>query len=253
MPRKVSRRSKLITEVVLRAVSLITTLQQIIRRHGYSRLYSGLSADTLSTVLSSFLYFLIYTSLEKSHHQWKKRKTTMASPAGIGGASTPHDEPSVLIGTIAGVLSKRLALPISAVCIRQQLGDGDKHESIAQTLSKMKDEVGLAGLFHIPLSSVLLALLPSLTLYFHERIARVYKGNTFIIAAISNALATIPLYPLILAKAQALSGHQRDRSFFGPFKKVIQQEGVLGLYKGLEAQLLKGVVQQGVMMVIKEK
>jgi adenine nucleotide transporter 17 len=226
---------------------MLQTLSRIINRYGYSRLYAGLSADTLSNVVSTFLYFLIYVSLERAAHQWRKRRG-----APQGGAAEASSE--ILIGTIAGIASKRLALPISAVCIRQQLGE--EPESIGETLRKMRKESGVLGLFHIPLSAASLALLPSLTMYFHNAIVdsihvKPSATTTFIVAAVSNALATIPLYPLMLAKSQSLSGHSRDR--IGPYRRIIRTEGIAGLYKGIEAQLLKGLVQQGVMMAIKQR
>jgi hypothetical protein len=189
---------------------------------------------------------LIYASLERAAHQWRKRRDLTPAEHGAAAASA-----EILIGTIAGVASKRLALPISAVCIRQQLGE--EPESISKTLSNMLKEGGVLGLFHIPLSAASLALLPSLTLYFHNALLPRHPSasTTFAVAAISNALATIPLYPLILAKSLSLSGRSRDR--FGPYKRIIREEGISGLFKGIEGQLLKGLVQQGVMMVVKQR
>lgn len=98
-------------------MTLLQTLRRIILSSpSYTSLFRGLRADTLSTVLSSFLYFLIYTSLERIQRRMRERK-------GAGAKVTPAQAASaeILIGTIAGVASKRLSLPISAVCIRQQL------------------------------------------------------------------------------------------------------------------------------------
>lgn len=123
----------------------------------------------------------------------------------------------------------------------------------------MRKDGGIAGLFHIPLSASLLALLPSLTLFFNDQIvkrlphSKLSSSAIFTIAAASNVLATLPLYPLMLVKAQGLSGHARNRSFLGPFMDVINKQGVPGLYRGIEAQLLKGFVEQGVMMLVKQR
>lgn len=224
-------------------MSLLKTLLGIINRKGLRRLYSGLGADTLSTLVSTFLYFLIYTSLERLQRYRLK-------PAS-----------AILIGTVAGIASKRLALPISAVCIRQQLDEGEHEASVLDTLKALRREKGTLGLFHVPVATIPLALLPSFTMYFHERLLKLLPAKhrahppgiaTFAIGAASNALATIPLYPLVLAKAVSMSGAESDR-LLGPLRRIYRAEGVAGIYKGLEGQLVKGVIQQGVTMLLKQR
>jgi hypothetical protein len=34
---------------------------------------------------------------------------------------------------------------------------------------------------------------------------------------------------------------------------IVEREGITGLYKGLEGQLVKGLVSQGVMMLVKQR
>ncbi|RYE97547.1 MAG: hypothetical protein EOO77_38850 [Oxalobacteraceae bacterium] len=83
-------------------------------------------------------------------------------------------------------------------------------------------------------------------------------GVTFALGAVSNALATIPLYPLVLIKALSQSGadNKKGKSRNGMMttaSRIMEQEGVVGLYKGLEGQLVKGLVSQGVMMLVKQR
>lgn len=111
-----------------------------------------------------------------------------------------------------------------------------------------------------------LALLPSLTLYIHSVLLRFLvpaqvrvhpPGSvTFLLGALSNALATIPLYPLVLIKALSQSGADKKtegREMLGTMARIVDNEGLIGLYKGFEGQLAKGVVQQGVMMLVKQR
>jgi adenine nucleotide transporter 17 len=154
----------------------------------------------------------------------------------------------------------------------------------------MHKEGGFLGLYAALPASIPLALLPSLTLYIHSVLLRVLVpakhrahppgATTFFLGAISNALATIPLYPLILIKALNQSGstttgtsssssnasslgignggskrnnRSRRQGMLATMKGVIDQKGVIGLYKGIEGQLLKGLVSQGVMMLVKQR
>lgn len=152
-----------------------------------------------------------------------------------------------------------MALPISAVCIRQQLDDGES--SVLETFNTLRKEKGTLGLFHVPIATIPLALLPSLTLFFHERLLKFLPPKhrahppglvTFTLGALSNALATIPLYPLVLAKAVSMSGAESNR-LLGPLGRLYRAEGISGIYKGLEGQLVKGVIQQGVTMLLKQR
>ena len=181
----------------------------------------------------------------------------------------------LIIGVLAGVASKGITLPISAVCVRQQLGardddetEGSHHLSFIDTLRAIHRESGFSGLFSALPPTIPLALLPSVTLYIHSVLLRILLparhrahppgSATFLIGALSNALATIPLYPLVLVKALSQSGadkgkNKRKVGMMGTLVRIVNREGISGLYKGLEGQLLKGVVQQGVMMLIKQR
>jgi hypothetical protein len=68
----------------------------------------------------------------------------------------------------------------------------------------------------------------------------------------SNALATIPLYPMIIIKVLSQSGSYRGGRA-ETLKRIVQERGVASLYQGIQGQLVKGFVQQGVMMLLKQR
>ncbi|WVQ74010.1 hypothetical protein IAR50_003591 [Cryptococcus sp. DSM 104548] len=267
-------------------LSLILTLHRLLsRRNALSRVYNGLQADTLSTFLSSFLYFFAYTTLQKGLSRYRARRAVYrsgASPAGIGGLAgaasdtaartkaRPFEE--LIIGILAGITSKGVTLPISTVCVRQQVDESGKVDkrSLLATLQTIYAADGLAGLFRGFGPTIPLTLLPSLTLYIHSLLLKAIVPErhrahppgyiTFSLGALSNALATIPLYPLVLVKLLDQSGSSpkgKEAAQEGGVLEMIRQrvgkEGIGGLYIGLEGQLVKGVVQQGVMMLVKQR
>lgn len=85
----------------------------------------------------------------------------------------------------------------------------------------------------------------------------------FIGAAFSNAVATWLLYPLMLAKTRLQVHRRRVKegnaspkshvSMLTIWEDALRREGGRGLYQGLEAQLLKGFVSQGVTMMVKQR
>ena len=227
----------------------------------------------MSTILSSFLYFFFYSSAAKAVVKYHERRsvliqTTDAIPP---KTTTLGAWEELAIGLVAGVASKGVTLPISAVSVRQRLSDEDGTESgFINTLSKMFSDGGLGGLFAALPPSIPLALLPSLTLYIHSFLLRNFlparhqahpPGSiTFLLGAISNAVATIPLYPLVLIKALSQSGagdrkgkSKARRGMIWTAENIYEREGIAGLYKGLEGQLAKGLVSQGVMMLVKQR
>lgn len=81
-------------------------------------------------------------------------------------------------------------------------------------------------------------------------------------------LAVAILYPLILLKTRLqsarrksstdlLSGDNKPResnvSIYEVARGIVKAEGVTGLYQGLEAQLLKGIVTQGITLSAKQR
>nr|XP_019003165.1 uncharacterized protein I203_04202 [Kwoniella mangroviensis CBS 8507]OCF66626.1 hypothetical protein I203_04202 [Kwoniella mangroviensis CBS 8507] len=283
-------------------LNLRDTLSHLLSHNDYlSEIYSGIGADTLSTLLSNFIYFYTYTSLQKGLHVWHTRHpiippqnthqhgSVSSSPAGIGGLASKASEilpkPSqptaleeLLIGILSGLISKGITLPISTVCVRQQIEndtytdtdekDTKKDMTLLETLSTIYQESGIQGLFSGLKPTIPLTLLPSLTLYIHTVLVRLLlparhrthppAGLTFLLGAVSNALATIPLYPLVLIKVLSQSGRDKGKNkhklgMLETLVKIIKRGGIRTLYTGLEGQLVKGLVQQGVMMLVKQR
>lgn len=79
------------------------------------------------------------------------------------------------------------------------------------------------------------------------------------LGAASKALATIATQPLIVAKVGLQSRPPPERngkpfsSFVEVMQFIIEREGVLGLFKGIAPQILKGFLVQGILMMTKER
>lgn len=80
-----------------------------------------------------------------------------------------------------------------------------------------------------------------------------------VLGAMSKALATLATQPLIVAKVGLQSKPPPARngkpftSFVEVMKFIIEHEGVLGLFKGIGPQILKGLIVQGILMTTKER
>lgn len=80
-----------------------------------------------------------------------------------------------------------------------------------------------------------------------------------VLGALSKAMATIATQPLIVAKVglQSRPPPGREGKPFKTFGEVmryiIQNEGMLSLFKGIGPQILKGLLVQGLLMMTKER
>jgi hypothetical protein len=75
----------------------------------------------------------------------------------------------------------------------------------------------------------------------------------------SKTMATIVTQPLIVAKVGLQSRPPPARqgkpfkSFYEVMQYIVEKEGMLGLFKGIAPQILKGLLVQGMLMMAKER
>ncbi|PSR71701.1 hypothetical protein PHLCEN_2v12405 [Hermanssonia centrifuga] len=196
------------------------------------------------------------------------------------------------IGFIAGLASRAISTPLSVITVRLQTEtegededdelntkkgsphesrEGLKRGSIIGTVQRLSEEEGLQGFWRGFTTAIPLSLNPAITLFLfqvfrkissrysvqkNQPLATPSAGSAFLGAAFSNAISTILLYPLILAKTR-LQVHRKQgassETMFSIWKRALLREGIPGAYQGLEAQIVKGFVSQGITMMVKQR
>ena len=252
-------------------------------------LYTGVLQDTSKTIADSFLFFLAYNLIRQSRLRSRKSLTSNLSVA---------DDLSV--GFLAGAFSRFLTTPIANIVTRKQAsallsGRGTskeiKPDSVRSITLQIRSEKGLQGFWSGYSASLVLTLNPSITLFLFETFERTllprkHRSNpppqaTFLLAAISKAIASMITYPFSLAKSRAqavsksvsstnnekkaFSGLASAKSFATPrarnytpanvFSTIIhiaRTEGIGALYEGLGGEVLKGFFSNGITMLVKE-
>mgnify|MGYP001982179723 CR=1 FL=1 len=107
-----------------------------------------------------------------------------------------------------------------------------------------------------------------------KKIAELSVSDAFVLGAASKAIATFITYPLVRAKVLAKAPERKDagkrrdarkgaervaaerfrgKSLPAVMRGVVETEGPAGLYKGLQAQLLKTVLVAAFSLTVKEK
>ena len=205
------------------------------------------------------------------------------------------------VGFFAGAFSKFLTTPIANIVTRKQtsamlLGrrttNETKTDSVRSIALEIRSEKGLRGFWSGYSASLVLTLNPSLTFFLLETFKRTLLPRrhrsdpppqaTFLLAAISKAIASTITYPFSLAKSRtqassksvnqsdddekehhkgwltaSSSATQRSRNHtpgnvFSTILHIARTEGVGALYEGLGGEVLKGFFSNGITMLVKE-
>ncbi|SGY34076.1 BQ5605_C002g01586 [Microbotryum silenes-dioicae] len=133
--------------------------------------------------------------------------------------------------------------------------------SVAQDIIAEKGILGLWSGFQ---NSIILTTNPAITTYVFELIRRMLRMGdhpvllqTFLAGAFASSGASAITYPLILAKTRlqfkSPSGRRLYKSNFDVFSKTIKRYGLFGMYQGLEGQIAKAFLSEGVKLVVKER
>jgi len=156
--------------------------------------------------------------------------------------------------------------------------------SIAREILREK---GLQGFWSGYSASLILTLNPSITMLLHKVLLRLLVPRarrddpgarfTFFLAAISKSLASTITYPFSLAKTRAQVSSQkpssatgetsekdsrapdskvaraRQRTVFSTILRIVETEGIWGMYQGLGAEVVKGFFSHGITMLMKDR
>ena len=202
------------------------------------------------------------------------------------------------VGFLAGAFAKFFTTPIANIVTRKQTasmmseGSTARRSSVGSIASQIHSEKGLQGFWSGYSASLVLTLNPSLTFLFYETLKRALLPRsqrpdpppqaTFLLAAVSKALASSITYPFSLAKTRAqvssktvddndaevkksvekvtdgqTSGTRRGRraargTVFSTILHIARTEGLSALYEGLSGEVLKGFFSHGITMIVKE-
>ncbi|KAJ5688617.1 hypothetical protein N7462_003009 [Penicillium macrosclerotiorum] len=236
--------------------STIDAITKIVEKEGVSGLYSGMMGSLLGVASTNFAYFYWYSvvrTLYMASHKTPK---------------PPGTAIELSLGAVAGAVAQIFTIPVAVVTTRQQTQPkGEKKGLIETGREVVESEDGWSGLWRGLKASLILVVNPAITYGAYQRLKDVFfpgKNNlkpweAFFLGAMSKALATIATQPLIVAKVGLQSRPPPSRkgkpfkTFGEVMKYIIENEGVLSLFKGIGPQIMKGLLVQGLLMMTKER
>ncbi|XP_022959385.1 peroxisomal adenine nucleotide carrier 1-like [Cucurbita moschata] len=229
-------------------------------------LYQGIGTKNFQSFISSFIYFYGYSFLKRMYLKRSGNKK-------IGTKA------NLIVAAAAGACTVVLTQPLDTASSRMQTSEFGKSKGFWKTLAEGTWSEAFDGLG----ISLLLTSNPSIqyTVFdqLKQRLLRTQLTrasgiesspealsafSAFVLGALSKCVATILTYPAIRCKVviqAAESDEERNedkqhgdkKTVSGALNTIWKREGLLGFFKGLQAQILKTVLSSALLLMIKEK
>jgi hypothetical protein len=223
---------------------------------------------------------LIHSALRSNTNQPKYLITISKSSNSLSQQATKNSKAAESMpnnGQISCELSilKNLMIGIVAGCFTQILMTHKKANNqhtagILSTARSIYSNEGFEAFFAGIIPSFILTSNPAIQFLVFDRLKSllltilkqqmkdrpVSAVESFVIGAIAKIAATLATYPYIMAKLR-LQYKGKDQPIYSGtmdvMVKIFQSDGLLGLYRGMSAQLLKSVLGAALMFMAKEQ
>lgn len=231
-------------------------ITKMVGQDGIGGLYAGMNGSLIGVASTNFAYFYWYSVVRSFY----LRSVTSSAP--------PSTVVELSLGAVAGAVAQLCTIPVAVITTRQQTQSKEERKGILETAREViNSEDGVFGLWRGLKASLVLVVNPAITYGAYERLklllfpgkASLRPWEAFLLGAISKSLATITTQPLIVAKVGLQSKPPAARKgkpfkgFIEVMRFIIENEGALGLFKGIGPQILKGLLVQGILMMTKER
>ena len=230
--------------------NILRALRLRLQAVGLAGLYQGLPSSLAAIVWANFVYFFVYNAL--------KGKAVLTGPR------------SVLVPALAGVINVLASSPIFVVSTRLRAASPGQYRDAMACVREILAE-GPASLWSGLAPSLWLVSNPTVQHFSYERLKLLAQARTslqfFIAGAVSKAVATMATYPLQVA--QTLLRTQRGeqaasrggegntgpvyRGVLDCLRRLLAEEGVAGLYRGVDKKLTHTVLTAALMFAIYER
>ncbi|KAF5465661.1 hypothetical protein F2P56_015644 [Juglans regia] len=242
-------------------------LREAISTRQVLSLYQGLGTKNLQSFISQFLYFYGYSFFKRLYLEKSGNKT-------IGTKA------NLIIAAAAGACTVIVIQPLDTASSRMQTSEFGKSKGLWKSLSEGTWSEAFDGIG----ISLLLTSNPSIQYTVFDQLKqRLLKGkpsqktgtesspealsafSAFTLGAVSKCVATCLTYPAIRCKVMIQAAESDEdggnqeaeqktlKTVSGALYAIWKREGLLGFFKGLNAQILKTVLSSALLLMIKEK
>ncbi|KAK1315670.1 Peroxisomal adenine nucleotide carrier 1 [Acorus calamus] len=247
---------------------LSDVLWEAISNRQFLSLYQGLGTKNLQSFISQFVYFYGYNYFKRLY--LKK-----------SGAKSIGTKANLVVAAAAGACTAIVTQPLDTASSKMQTSAFGKAKGLWETLSEGSWSDAFDGLG----ISLLLTSNPAIQYtafdQLKQRAIRRQKlsndgkvpietslqalsaFSAFLLGAVSKSIATVLTYPAIRCKVMIQASDsvneaedaqpKAPKTMTDALRAIWKREGILGFFKGLQAQILKTVLSSALLLMIKEK
>ncbi|CAE7179517.1 unnamed protein product [Rhizoctonia solani] len=254
--------------------STYEAVMDIIQTEGLRGLYSGLNSSLLGIAVTNGVYYFFYEKsrsviLTSSPRKGNALSTLESMLAGLiaGSATTITSNPLWVIQTTQAVRT----LPSTTAPSKAPEPQGPRKKlGFFATIRWILRTDGLAAFWRGIGPALILVINPILQYTVFEQLknalvarrtaglrAAKLKGiptlsslDYFLLGALSKLVATTLTYPYIVIKSRMQSGHAHTREYkssWDGLTKIVQREGIAGLYRGIGSKLAQSVLTAAIL------
>lgn len=251
-------------------LSSLQALREVVAQHGFAGLFSGVGAKGVDTGSRYFVYFFAYDALSGAARRFVEFTTAV----------------NLVVGYAAGVVAVTCTTPLDVAATRLQAGS--VHGGLRGALAQAVREDGWLSLYAGYGFNLALCVNPAIANTMFDRVKALMLGRrsrspgasgtlssveAFVLGAFAKAVAVLLTYPLTRLKTiLQVRGQRRDGGASdggGGADPAAGERGLPGaaldvapgsvsrslgtLFAGLEAQLLKAVLQAALLFAAKER
>ena len=230
------------------STSATTVITNIISQEGVQKLYAGLLPALGKQGGTNFIFYFFFDLLKRFFNPRHKQRSTILH--------------SLLHGMSAGACVQMVMLPTDLVVTRLMATGSSK--GYFATLFRIIQTDGVLSLWSGIRPGLALTVNPGLTTTVRSQLnasltSPVTAWRNFLIGMVSKAVASTITYPYTLIKVQmqvygmGTNNEQGKKSLTmsDVFNQVVNDNGVLGLWKGLAPQLTNAVLKEALLNMVR--
>ncbi|KAL4894642.1 mitochondrial carrier domain-containing protein [Aspergillus ambiguus] len=246
--------------------STADAVRRIVQREGFGGLYSGLESALFGISVTNFVYYYWY--------EWTRSAFEKAAIKAGRASKKLTTAESMIAGAIAGSATVMITNPIWVVNTRMTARKADDEQALPGgaaakksrsstigTLMELLQKEGPKALFAGVLPALILVINPILQYTIFEQLKNVVERrrrmtpkDAFYLGALGKILATSITYPYITVKSQmhVASKDGPKESLNGSLKRIIKEEGYVGLYKGIGPKVTQSAITAAFLFAFKD-
>ncbi|GBG26970.1 Mitochondrial folate transporter/carrier [Hondaea fermentalgiana] len=215
--------------------STILTSRKIHREGGLRGLYRGLVPAVVGSSASWGIYFFLYEKLKSTASASLENGERLSAWQYLGTSAA------------AGAMTTLCTNPVWLVKTRLELQTpgNEPYRGFTHAFTTILREEGLAGLYRGIVPALILVSNGGFQFMVYEELKHSLGDRTLtavdymLLGALSKSVASTITYPYQVVKSRMQQHRSTYTSTLGTFSRIIESQGVFGLYRGMVPNLLR--------------